>query len=176
MLLADDERQRYSALYRAYNLQPSADGASAAPSRSQQMLALAQQQQQAPVAQFASEVDLQIALIPPTPTIIQPMQVRLTRRNQCSDIRNYLQQQQSAGASSVWMGYSAATQNTPLSAIGYASISAASSSAGPSGARLAQLSASALLLSAGLLIHVILTTTATTLAGGVPLLLRCTGN
>lgn len=136
LLLADDERQRYSAWYRDYatinnQLVPAATASSFDMTRSQQLLALAQQQ---PLV--ASIVDLQIALITPTPTIAKPMQARLTRRNQCSDLRTFLANSQaSSSLTSSWFGYPGHSSNLPLSSVpasGYASISSSSSAAHPS--------------------------------------------
>lgn len=77
LLLADDERLRYSAWYKDYAVplipQAPADTATTI----------------APANLYAQIVDLQIALITPAPIIAKPMQVRLTRRNQCSDLRGY---------------------------------------------------------------------------------------
>lgn len=83
LLLADDDRQRFSAWYRDYvALQPSQDGASSIDSAQAQLTA----------ASLAPIVDLQIALITPVPIIAKPMQVRLTRRSQCSELRGYTSQ------------------------------------------------------------------------------------
>ena len=49
---------------------------------------------------YAPIVDLQIALITPAPIIAKPMQVRLTRRNPCSDLRGYTNQGSYSGSGS----------------------------------------------------------------------------
>ena len=93
--MVDDERQRYTAWFRDSNpTEPSE-------TRSQQLRTLS-----APVATTTTTtqqpptmpnvVDLQISLIIPT-TITKPMQVRLTKRQQCSDLRGYLAGQQAGG-------------------------------------------------------------------------------
>lgn len=103
LLLADDERQRYSAWYRDYGVlqtlpgdQSDGDASQAhalqqqpATTRSQQLISLSNQNQYNSLAPI---VDLQIALITPPPSIAKPMQVRLTRRHQCSDLRSYMSQ------------------------------------------------------------------------------------
>lgn len=138
LLLADDERQRYSAWYRDYGmLQPVQDGASsAAISRLDAPQAQALQQQQPVITtrsqqllagssaggtnnylinSLTSIIDLQIALITPLPIVAKPMQVRLTRRNQCSELRGYINQ-------GVWYGGSPSMPS-------YASSATASSTA-----------------------------------------------
>lgn len=120
LLLADDDRQRYSAWYRDYGLIPSPqDGVSLGLSarldlhqaqalqlqqpagmmtRSQQLLATSANtltgspNNHQLMNSLTPIVDLQIALLTPLPIIAKPMQVRLTRRNQCSDLRNYMSQ------------------------------------------------------------------------------------
>lgn len=104
LLLADDERQRYSAWYRDYgtlqgiqpdqvtdSMAPQAQALQQAPlTRSQQLIGLSNSNSQ--YNSLAPIVDLQIALITALPTVAKPMQVRLTKRNQCSDLRGYLSQ------------------------------------------------------------------------------------
>lgn len=93
----DDDRQRYSAWYRDYGAlsliqddSPQAQALQQQPvTRSQQLMAASNQRAANPLAPI---VDLQIALITPLPIISKPMQVRLTRRNQCSDLRGYTSQ------------------------------------------------------------------------------------
>lgn len=122
LILADDDRQRYSAWYRDYSLaigggepdnEPSSAGQPAV-TRSQQLLGMS------PVAvsaanSLASIVDLQIALLTALPTAPKPVQVRLTRRSQCSDLRGYSAQGQLASSAS-----------SPYSVPSYASPSASS--------------------------------------------------
>lgn len=93
LLLADDERQRYSAWYKDYGSlqvlnQDGALSSESATTKSQQLMTLATQNQNL-VNPIASIVDLQIALITPLPIAVKTMQVRLTRRNSCSDTRIY---------------------------------------------------------------------------------------
>lgn len=110
VLLADDERHRYSAWFRDYSstyqltqqdldINNNADQSNLQLTRSQQLLTLSQQQiQQQPTTisnqipnTFPSIVDLKIALITPLSVpASKPMQVRLTRRSQCADLRSYL--------------------------------------------------------------------------------------
>lgn len=136
LLLADDDRQRYSAWYKDYAIsaQPPLDGASAAEAqalqlqqqqqpaitRSQQLIAASAGQQQYLANSLLPIVDLQIALITPLPIVAKPMQVRLTRtRHQCSDLRAF-------------MGQSPFMAASPMSPIpSYASSATASSSAAP---------------------------------------------
>lgn len=115
LLLADDERQRYSAWYTDYSstaalLAPPAaaglaaddnqnPGAATGLTRSQQLLGLSpaaatstMSPQAGAINSLASVVDLQIALITALPTVTKPMQVRLTRRSQCSELRGYSNQ------------------------------------------------------------------------------------
>lgn len=110
LLLADDDRQRYSAWYKDYNyLQaPIQDGALTGElpqpqalqqqvlTRSQQMLNMATTTSSSLIQNinnnnivnsYSPIVDLQIALITPLSIPVKTMQVRLTRRNQCSDLR-----------------------------------------------------------------------------------------
>lgn len=104
LILADDERQRYSAWYKDYGAiyegsESTTSTASAlaqlAPTRSQQLGQLPASTSANTLnlaAQPVSFVDLQIALITPLRTITKPMQVRLTRRSNCSDLRGYSNQ------------------------------------------------------------------------------------
>lgn len=142
LLLADDDRQRYSAWYRDYGtIQSPQDGASPGPARlesyqaqalqspiatrSQQLLSASANQFAAPlnnqhlINSLTPIVDLQIALLTPLPIVAKPMQVRLTRRNQCSELRGYISQ----GA----YGGPALSPSVPS----YASSATASSSATP---------------------------------------------
>ena len=111
LLLSDDYRQRYSAWYRDHTslqqeVNPSADSSTGSPSawqqqqqqppstRSQHLLTVAggnqpQHQQLATTAPANSIVDLQIALISQQPIVAKSMQVRLTRRLQCSDLQRH---------------------------------------------------------------------------------------
>lgn len=107
LLLADDDRQRYSAWYRDYgSLQTTTDGALAttasltdsssssqtsqqqqvATTRSQHLLHSSSSNYNNLVDSIATFVDLQIALITPLPVVTKPVQVKLTRRNQCSQL------------------------------------------------------------------------------------------
>lgn len=106
LLLADDDRQRYSAWYRDYGgLQTTTDGALAtttsltdsssssqtsqqqvATTRSQHLLHSSSSNYNNLVDSIATFVDLQIALITPLPVVTKPVQVKLTRRNQCSQL------------------------------------------------------------------------------------------
>lgn len=101
LLLADDERQRYSAWYKDYTVPIPQDGANnqgpdqsslAAATRSAGRLDIGSSGQLNAPPLYAPIVDLQIALITPAPIIAKPMQVRLTRRNPCSDLRGYTNQ------------------------------------------------------------------------------------
>lgn len=106
LLLVDDDQQRYSAWYRDHSglttIQP-VETASL-----EQSQALAWQSQQAVAPNFGRHaaigqingspsmansltpiIDLQIALITPLPVVAKPMQVRLTKRQQCTDLRSY---------------------------------------------------------------------------------------
>lgn len=151
LLLADDDRHRYSAWYRDYgSLQTNADGAltsvlattttasvvptdlSSSPQSQQQAAGLTRSQHlllssnSSPnynnlVNSIAPVVDLQIALITPLPIVARPMQVRLTRRGQCSELRGYMSQGAygspiSAGSSSIPPYASSATASSATSA------------------------------------------------------------
>lgn len=126
LLLADDDRQRYSAWYKDYGtLQVQAqDGAlvEQQTTRSQQLLSLSAQNSQLVVPTIAPIVDLQIALITPLPIAVKTMQVRLTRRNQCSELKAVFSGSQvsPAGSSSSSM-LSYASSATASSASGLAS-------------------------------------------------------
>lgn len=101
LLLADDERQRYSAWYKdsgpSFITSEEAESTTVSQhqplTRSQQMLGMASssgisnRDQQS--NSLATVVDLQIALITSIPTVSKPMQVRLTRRGHCSDLRGH---------------------------------------------------------------------------------------
>lgn len=116
LLLADDERQRYSSWYRDHGAITTATVSSQSDdhelsttssqpqgmTRSQQLISMSSgaasassssnNNNQFTANSLASIVDLQIALITPVPTSSVPMQVRLTRRSQCSEIRGYTNQ------------------------------------------------------------------------------------
>lgn len=95
LLLADDERQRYSAWYKDYVVplpQTSQDGINGQLDGSSAQYSISNL--------YAPIVDLQIALITPAPIIAKPMQVRLTRRNPCSDLRGYTNQGSYSGSGS----------------------------------------------------------------------------
>lgn len=93
LLLADDERQRYSAWYKDYGLTVAGGDELAT---AQQIPGISP----SPVSQhrnqlnsmLASVIDLQIALITSVQTVSKPMQVRLTRRSHCSELRGYSSQ------------------------------------------------------------------------------------
>lgn len=83
MLLADDDRQRYSAWYSDNSLALQQRGLAAS-----SLPTLGTNQ----VQSVTHVVDLTLALITPQPIEPKPMHVRLTKRNQCSDLRGYLNQ------------------------------------------------------------------------------------
>lgn len=145
LLLADDDRQRYSVWYRDYGtLQTSSDGTLVASSdsssqspqvaltRSQQLLqhSTSTNNNNNLINSIAPIVDLQIALL--TPTGARPMQVRLTRRNQCSELRGYMNQgaygsSMSAVSSSSMPSYaSSATASSASSSITFMSLALSS--------------------------------------------------
>lgn len=142
VLLADDERHRYSAWFRDYtspanylSQQDPETSANNAPTdqltRSQQLLALSASQPQQTTTMsnqipntFPSVVDLRIALITPPSVATKPMQVRLTRRSQCADLRSYLSSASSlqptlatgaASSSSFMASYSAPASSSAAS-------------------------------------------------------------
>jgi hypothetical protein len=104
LLLSDDERQRYSAWYKDYgsvvanvgDSETMSDGQTHALTRSQHMLSASAassiQNKNLLTSVQATYIDLQIALLTPMETVSKPMQVRLTRRNHCSDLRGQFSQ------------------------------------------------------------------------------------
>lgn len=119
LLLADDDRQRYSAWFREYGSLPSStqdgvtgmDGASQAQALQQQAAIIQRsqlvtsatvgyaQQTPPPLNPIAQIVDLQIALITPVQIVAKAMTVRLVKKHHCSELRSYTNQGPLGGAS-----------------------------------------------------------------------------
>lgn len=101
LLLVDDEQQRYSAWYRDHSgltTIQQAEGTNTEQPQPQHVSVAAFGRQ--PIVgqlnggpnlinSLAPTIDLQIALITPLTSIAKPMQVRLTKRQQCVDMRSH---------------------------------------------------------------------------------------